>query len=191
MFISKWVAAAAFAGFGVNAPQQPGEVDVAAAMRGLDSCILMSAPVRQLDAEAGKYSRMVEKASRANGVEGALVLAVIRAESSYNPNAVSSAGASGLMQLMPETAKRYGVRDIFDPAQNIQGGVRHLKDLLVMFDGDIELAIAAYNAGPYAVIRAGNRIPRQPQTLAYVPKVIGYYRDFASTFSFHRFHERS
>jgi soluble lytic murein transglycosylase-like protein len=148
-------------------------------MRGQDRCILMSSPVQPVNvvsAEEAKYSRMVERASRAHGVEGALVHAVIRAESAYDPNAVSSAGASGLMQLMPDSAKQYGVRDIFDPAQNIQGGVRMLKDLLVMFDGDVELAIAAYNAGPYAVIRAGNRIPPQPQTLAYVPKVIGYYR---------------
>ncbi len=89
---------------------------------------------------------------------------------------LSPAGASGLMQLMPDTAKRYGVRDIFDPAQNVQGGVRHLKDLLEMFGGDLELALAAYNAGPYAVIRAGNKVPPDPQTKAYVPRVIGYYR---------------
>jgi soluble lytic murein transglycosylase-like protein len=81
------------------------------------------------------------------------------------------------MQLMPETAKRYGVRNAFDPAQNINGGVKHLKELLVQFEGDMELAIAAYNAGPNAVIRAGNRIPAYPQTAAYVPRVIAYYRE--------------
>jgi soluble lytic murein transglycosylase-like protein len=172
------VAAALAGGFGANAQPEPGEVNIGA-MLARDHCILMTAPTKELDRDARKYSRIVDHASRASGVEGALVYAVMRAESSYNPNAVSAAGASGLMQLMPETAKQYGVRDIFDPAQNIQGGVRLLKDLLAMFDGDMELAVAAYNAGPYAVIRAGNRIPAEPQTLAYVPKVIGYYRQFA------------
>lgn len=139
-------------------------------------CNLLRPAVPAPDPEATKFSAIIDRASRAHGVEGALVHAVIRAESSYNPNAISPAGASGLMQLMPETAKRYGVRDIFDPAQNVQGGVRLLKDLLAMFDGNVELALAAYNAGAYAVIRAGNRVPPDPQTRAYVPKVIGYYR---------------
>jgi soluble lytic murein transglycosylase-like protein len=138
--------------------------------------MLGTAHAQPFDAEILRYSKMVDSACRAHGVDGALVHAVIRAESSYNPNAVSPAGASGLMQLMPETAKRYGVRDIFDPAQNINGGVKHLKELLVQFDDDMELAIAAYNAGPNAVIRAGNRVPAYPQTVAYVPKVIEYYR---------------
>ncbi len=79
------------------------------------------------------------------------------------------------MQLMPATAKRYGVRDSFDPVQNITGGVKHLRELLDQFDGDRELAVAAYNAGAGAVVRAGNRIPPYPQTAAYVPKVIAYY----------------
>jgi soluble lytic murein transglycosylase-like protein len=128
------------------------------------------------EVETRKYLVFVDRASRAHGVDGALVHALIFAESSYDPNAVSPAGATGLMQLMPATAKRYGVSDLFDPEQNIRGGVRHLKDLLVQFDGDIELAIAAYNAGPNAVIRAGMRIPPYPETTTYVPKVIGHYR---------------
>jgi len=135
------------------------------------------------EAEIRRYSGIVNTASRAHGVDGALVHAVIWAESSYNPNAVSAAGASGLMQLMPETAKRYGVSNLFDPAQNINGGVKYLKELLVLFDGDTELAVAAYNAGPNAVIRAGNRIPAYPQTTAYVPKVIGYHRRFQASLS--------
>lgn len=145
--------------------------------------MLGSAHAQPFEAEILRYSSMVESACRTHGVDGALVHALIRAESSYNPNAVSPAGASGLMQLMPDTAKRYGVRNIFDPAQNINGGVKHLKELLVLFEGDMELAIAAYNAGPNAVIRAGNRIPAYPQTVAYVPRVIEYYRQVQGSLS--------
>ena len=123
-----------------------------------------------------RYAFLVDRVSRANGVDRALVHAMIQAESSYDPEAVSPAGAAGLMQLMPETAKRYGVRDAFDPEQNLRGGVRHLKDLLAQFDGDVELAVAAYNAGPNAVIRAGHRVPPNLETARYVPKVLEIYR---------------
>lgn len=123
-------------------------------------------------------SRMVDRASRASGVEGPLLHAMIMAESSYDPSAVSPVGAVGLMQLMPETAKRFGVRDVYDPEQNIHGGARYMKYLLAKFDGDKELAIAAYNSGENAVIRAGNRVPPHPETVAFVPKVIDYYRRF-------------
>lgn len=123
-----------------------------------------------------KFVVIVDRASRAAGVEGALVHALIFAESSYDPAAVSPAGATGLMQLMPETARRYGVNDLLDPEQNVRAGVRHLKDLLEQFDGDVELAIAAYNAGANAVIRAGNRVPPYPETRRYVPRVLGHYR---------------
>jgi len=127
-------------------------------------------------ADMRRYAAIINVASRANGVEGDLVHAIIWAESSYNPNAVSPAGAAGLMQLMPETARSYGVRNVFDPAENIHAGVKIMRQLLAKFDGDPELALAAYNAGPYAVIRAGNRIPPHPETEAYVPKVMDYYR---------------
>ena len=125
-----------------------------------------------------RYARIIDEASRAHGVDRSLVHAVIFAESSYDPNAVSAAGATGLMQLMPETARAQGVNDPFDPAKNVQGGVKHLKALLAQFDGDVELALAAYNAGAGAVIRAGNRIPDNPETTAFVPKVIGYQQRF-------------
>jgi soluble lytic murein transglycosylase-like protein len=128
------------------------------------------------EADMRRYSAIINVASRANGVEGELVHAIIWAESSYNPNAVSPAGAAGLMQLMPETARSYGVRDVFDPQENIQAGVKIMRQLLAKFDGDPELALAAYNAGANAVIRAGNRIPPHPETEAYVPKVMDYYR---------------
>lgn len=126
--------------------------------------------------EYRRYAAIVDAASRAHGVEAALVHAVIFAESSYDPDARSPAGAAGLMQLMPVTAKHYGVRDLFDPTQNIQGGVTFLRDLLRQFDGNVELALAAYNAGSTAVVRAGNRIPPLAETQAYVPKVIDHYR---------------
>lgn len=132
------------------------------------------------EAEMRRFAAIVERASRAHGVDEALVRAVIVAESSYDPDAISSAGASGLMQLMPETAKRYGVHDLFDPVQNVSGGVRCLRDLLTLFDGNVELALAAYNSGANAVIRAGNRVPPRPETIAFVPKVIDYYRHFQS-----------
>jgi len=132
------------------------------------------------EAEVRRFAPIVERAARAHGVDEALVHAVIFAESSYDPRAVSPAGATGLMQLMPATAQHYGVRDLFDPAQNVSGGVRLLRDLLVQFDGNVELALAAYNAGANAVIRAGNRVPPKRETVAYVPKVIDYYRHFQS-----------
>jgi len=82
------------------------------------------------------------------------------------------------MQLMPETAKRYGVRDIFDVEQNIRGGIRYLADLLEMFPNDLSRALAAYNAGENAVIRYGRRVPPYHETLGYVPRVLEFYRKF-------------
>ena len=128
-----------------------------------------------------KYSPMISSVAHALGVDVALVHAVISAESGYNPVAVSRTGARGLMQLMPDTAKRYGVLHIHDPMENITGGVRYLRDLLTLFNGNMELAVAAYNAGENAVIRAGNRIPPYAETAQYVPKVIGFYRKFQSS----------
>jgi hypothetical protein len=126
------------------------------------------------------YASEIAAAAARNGVEEALVRAVIHAESAFNPNAVSRAGAQGLMQLMPATARRYAVRDAFDPGQNIRGGTLYLRDLLDMFDNDIELAVAAYNAGENAVIRHGRRIPPYRETQAYVPKVMNLYNKFAA-----------
>ena len=111
------------------------------------------------EADIRKFSGIIDTAAKSHGIEPALVQAVITAESGFNPNALSRKGASGLMQLMPDTARRYGVRNIFDPVENVHGGVRYLKDLLAMFNGDLRLALAGYNAGENAVIRAGNRIP--------------------------------
>jgi soluble lytic murein transglycosylase-like protein len=125
-----------------------------------------------------RYSPIIDAASRNHGVEVALVHAVITAESGYNASAVSRAGARGIMQLMPDTARRFGVQNIMDPTENIHGGVKYLRELLTMFNGNKELAVAAYNAGENAVIRAGNRIPPYAETTHYVPKVLGLYRKF-------------
>jgi hypothetical protein len=129
-------------------------------------------------ADIQRYSSIVETAASKYGVDKALVHAVISAESGYNPQAVSRTGARGLMQLMPETARRYGVHNSMDPADNIYGGVRYLRDLLTMFKGDMKLAVAAYNAGENAVIRYGLRVPPYAETLGYVPKVLEFYRKF-------------
>ena len=129
-------------------------------------------------ADVEKYSHIITTAAKAYGVEPSLVHAVISAESGYDRYAVSRTGAMGLMQLMPDTARRYGVQNMMDPTENIHGGVRYLKDLLAMFKGRVDLAIAAYNAGENAVIRAGHRIPNYAETRHYVPKVLGFYRNF-------------
>jgi hypothetical protein len=130
------------------------------------------------EADIRRYKGIVDATAKSHGIDPALVHAVISAESGYNPNAVSRRGASGLMQLMPDTARRYGVRNLFDPVENVRGGVSYLKDLLAMFNGDMRLALAGYNAGENAVIRAGNRIPPYAETAAYVPKVIDFYHRF-------------
>lgn len=112
-------------------------------------------------------------------VDPKLVHAVIRAESGYNPRAVSSKGARGLMQLMPQTARELGVADSFDPASNIEGGTRYLRSMLDRFQGSLELALAGYNAGPEAVRRFGG-IPPFSETRKYVERVLRDYRDDAT-----------
>ncbi|MBZ0106440.1 MAG: lytic transglycosylase domain-containing protein [Sulfuricella denitrificans] len=129
---------------------------------------------------AGKsqYDGIVEEVARTHGIDGALLHAVISVESHYNSQAVSSKGAAGLMQLMPATAKRYGVSDSLDPVQNLHGGAQYLRDLLTLFNSDLKLALAAYNAGENAVIRHGNRIPPYRETRDYVPRVLNFYHQY-------------
>lgn len=117
-----------------------------------------------------------EKADKYN-LDESLIKAVIKAESGFNPNAVSKAGASGLMQLMPGTARGLGVEDIFDVEQNIEGGAKYLRGMLDRFDGDKSLALAAYNAGPNAVKRYGG-IPPYQETQNYVKRVLSYERNY-------------
>jgi soluble lytic murein transglycosylase-like protein len=127
-----------------------------------------------------RYASQIQAAAMANNVEAALIRAVISVESGYNSAVVSSAGAVGLMQLMPETARRYNVADRYDPEQNIHGGTEYLHDLLRMFNYDLRLTIAAYNAGEQAVMKYGNRIPPYRETLAYVPKVMKLYKQYSA-----------
>jgi soluble lytic murein transglycosylase-like protein len=122
-----------------------------------------------------KFTDLIANAANRNGVEERLVHAVIQTESAYNAGAVSPAGAVGLMQLMPGTARRYGVTNRTDPVQNVDGGTRYLKDLLAMFNYNLGLAVAAYNAGENAVIRHNNSIPPYPETRNYVRQVLSLY----------------
>ena len=121
-----------------------------------------------------RFSPMVEDAARAHGVDPRLIAAVARRESAWNENAVSHVGAGGLMQLMPATARFLGVTDVFDARQNIFGGTRYLRTLLDAFDGDLDLTLAAYNAGPGAVQKYKG-IPPYRETRAYVKAVRATY----------------
>jgi soluble lytic murein transglycosylase-like protein len=112
----------------------------------------------------------VDRIAQQNQLSPRLVHSVIQAESNYDPNAVSPKGAQGLMQLIPSTARRFGVSNVFDPADNVQGGARYLKYLLGLYKGDEALALAAYNAGEGAVSRYGG-VPPFPETQHYVAKV--------------------
>jgi soluble lytic murein transglycosylase-like protein len=127
-------------------------------------------------ARSAQFDSIIEKAASAAAVEPALLRAVIVVESGFNARALSRRGAAGLMQLMPETARRYGARDRFDPQQNIHAGARYLKSLIKRYDNDIQLALAAYNAGEDAVDRCGRCIPPYRETQAYVPKVWRVYQ---------------
>ena len=125
-----------------------------------------------------RYAPAIDSVAKQNRLPRALVHAVITAESAYDPNAVSHAGAVGLMQLMPGTAERYGVRNRKDPLANVAGGTRYLRDLLKMFDNNLVLALAAYNAGENAVIKYGNKIPPYEDTQTYVQRVFKFYNNY-------------
>src|SRR5215813_4037125 len=118
---------------------------------------------------------LVDTISRNHGVDPSLVRAVIETESNFNRWAVSNKGALGLMQLIPDTGRRYGVRDFFDPQQNVAGGVRYLRFLLDKFNGNLDLSLAAYNAGENVVERLG-RVPPIPETTTYVRRVRSIYK---------------
>jgi soluble lytic murein transglycosylase-like protein len=126
---------------------------------------------KPLSARASLYQDMIAEQSDLHGVDANLVHAVIQAESAYDPRAVSVKGAMGLMQLMPETAEKYGVLNAFNPAQNIRAGVAYLKSLLVKYNENVALALAAYNAGPGAVKKYGGTVPPYRETRKYVEKI--------------------
>jgi len=127
-------------------------------------------------ARSAQYEQAITGAAKANTIQAALVRAVIVVESGFNPHAVSKRGAVGLMQLLPATARRYGVQNIYDPEQNIRAGAHYLSDLLARFDSNLELALAAYNAGEEAVERYGRHVPPFRETLSYVPSVMRVYQ---------------
>lgn len=127
--------------------------------------------VRPMPENRTRFWPLVDAAARRHGLNQALIDAVITAESGYNPDALSTAGALGLMQLMPDTARAFGVADPTDPAQNIEGATRYLRQLMDRYL-NLELALAAYNAGETAVARFDNRIPPYPETRHYVRKVM-------------------
>jgi soluble lytic murein transglycosylase-like protein len=138
-----------------------------------------AAPLPSLPRQAQgpeRFGTLIHRIAREAEVSPQLLHAVIAVESGFDVRAVSHKGALGLMQLMPQTAQRFGVRDPFDPAQNIAGGAAYLKSLLDLFGGNVHLALAAYNAGEAAVIRAGYRIPPFAETRAYVPRVLARLR---------------
>jgi len=128
-------------------------------------------------AEGGRqrYGSYVRDAAEKHGLDEKLIHSIIQVESGYNPAAVSVKGAVGLMQLIPETASRYGVLDIFDPQQNIDAGVRYLKDLFSLYRNDLRSVLAAYNAGPDAV-KKHKGVPPFPETLRYIRKVLSVYK---------------
>ncbi|MBI2987888.1 MAG: lytic transglycosylase domain-containing protein [Deltaproteobacteria bacterium] len=125
----------------------------------------------------GRIEEIIRSASGRYGVDPDLVRAVIKAESDFNSQARSPKGARGLMQLMPETARLHSVNNIYDPGQNIEGGVRHLRLLLDRYEGDLRLALAGYNAGTQAVEKYGG-VPPYPETREYIRRVLGYHQRY-------------
>ncbi len=131
----------------------------------------------ETDSDLEDYEVFINHYARLYNIDPFLVKLIIQKESQFNPRAVSRSGAIGLMQLMPETARRLGVKNPFDPAQNIEGGIKFLRSLFDMFNGDLELTLAAYHAGPSLVKRL-RRIPPIPETIAYVDYIISRYSGY-------------
>jgi len=121
-----------------------------------------------------QYDKLIQDISMKHGVDSSLIHSIIRAESNYNPSAISQKGAVGLMQLMPETAKQYGVRNIFDPKENVEGGVKYIKDLIRLYNAKTDLVLAAYNAGQEAVKKYSG-IPPYDETRNYIERVKSSY----------------
>lgn len=142
--------------------------------------VLRSRPSLAVSTPPAALSETVDRIAEQNQVSPQLVHSVIQVESNYDPDAISAKGAQGLMQLIPSTARRFGVANVFDPAQNIEGGARYLKYLLGLYKGDEALALAAYNAGEGAVSRYGG-VPPYPETQDYVARVRRRLRGMAAS----------
>ena len=135
---------------------------------------------RTLLARAAQYDSIIEGAAAGAALEANLLRAVIVVESGFNSRALSPRGAVGLMQVLPATATRFGVADLYDPRQNVHAGASYLRFLMDKFGHDVQLVLAAYNAGEDAVTRNGGRIPPFAETMAYVPRVLTVYRMLAN-----------
>ena len=133
---------------------------------------------QNMETNRQRFALSIEAVARSHDLPEGLIHAVIAIESAYDPDAVSRSGAVGLMQLMPETARRYGVTNRRDPAANLSGGTRYLKDLLERFGNNLELALAGYNAGENAVKKYGNQVPPFSETQSYIRKVIKLYEQY-------------
>ena len=136
-------------------------------------------PSKPSDDSKTPYRELIEAASAQYKVDADLITSVIAVESNFEPKAISRRNARGLMQLLPETAERLGVKDIFDPKQNIDAGTRYLSDLLQRYDNNLVLALAAYNAGPEKISRFGD-VPPYPETISYVRRVKRVYENSKS-----------
>lgn len=126
------------------------------------------------------FNDQIAEAARRAGIDPALVHAVVRVESAYNSHAVSPKGAVGLMQVIPSTGRRFGIDDLLNPSANLRAGTQYLSYLLRLFEGDLRLTLAAYNAGENAVLRYGRAIPPYRETRGYVPKVLSIYESLAA-----------
>ncbi len=145
---------------------------------GLRNASVQSASYRTpVRSDSSSYDHHIRRSSRLYNVDPFLIKAVIKTESDFDRHALSRAGAQGLMQLMPATARELRVRDPYNPRENIDGGTRYLRDMLKIFNGNVQLSLAAYNAGPTLVKRI-QRIPGNPETVHYVKKVMAYYKGY-------------
>ncbi|MFT6202240.1 MAG: soluble lytic murein transglycosylase-like protein [Candidatus Endobugula sp.] len=156
-----------------DTPKHKGYIRLEKTARGWEVARLISAKSNRR-----RYTETITKMAETHNISEHLIHAIISVESAYNPQALSRAGAQGLMQLMPATARRFGVRDSFDPVDNIRGGTTYFKELLRMFNDDLQLSLAAYNAGENAVKRYNNRIPPFKETQDYVKKVMLRYDQY-------------
>jgi soluble lytic murein transglycosylase-like protein len=170
--------------FGVDPQEQPTTPTITNVPTGKFASMVQQQTANLDGAAAGPQAtpaieQLVQSNSAAQGVDPDLIRAVMANESAFDPNATSSAGAQGLMQLMPTTASEVGVTNSYDPSQNVAGGTRYLRTLLERFGGDLTHAVAAYNAGPEAVEKY-NGVPPYPETQSYVKNVLDTYRQYKS-----------